>query len=100
MRKLLLSAFAAFLLTNLNVNAQVSISENFDSYNSGDLIVNTVPSTWSTWTGPYTANQDAPVSSEQANSGDNSLLLESQGTAGQIDVVMNFGEKLCPVKAS
>ncbi|MDG1298049.1 MAG: T9SS type A sorting domain-containing protein [Saprospiraceae bacterium] len=93
MRKLLLSTFAACLFANLNADAQVSFSENFDSYNSGDLIVNTVPSTWSTWTGPYTANQDAPVSSEQANSGENSLLLESQGTAGPIDVVMNFGEK-------
>ena len=93
MRKLLLSTIAVCSLIATNASAQFSMSENFDSFTDGDLIVNTDPGNWSTWTGPYTANQDAPISTEQANSGENSLLLESAGTAGPVDVVLNFGEK-------
>lgn len=93
MRKLLLSTVAACFVCSANISAQFSFSENFDSYSEGDLIVNTDPTNWSTWTPPYTANQDAPISTEQASSGANSLLLESDGIQGPVDVVLNFGEK-------
>jgi hypothetical protein len=93
MRKHLLLTVITCLAFSFSASAQFTYSEDFESFTAGDLIVNTDPDFWSTWTPPYTANQDAPVSNEQASSGDNSLLLESEGTAGPVDVVLNFGEK-------
>ena len=72
-------------------SAQVTFSENFDSFNPGDLIAASDNVNWTTWTNSPGSSEDAPISDEQAYSGTNSLKLE--GTQGPTDLVLLFGDK-------
>ncbi|MCB0703748.1 MAG: Omp28-related outer membrane protein [Saprospiraceae bacterium] len=88
-RRLLLVAIA-IATASWGLLAQTSFSDDFESYTPGDLIAQT-STTWTTWGGGGTAD-DAPVSSEQAFSGNNSLKLFSETTGGgPADVVLPFG---------
>lgn len=83
MRKTLLLAAGALAFSAMNAQT-VLLSENFDTYTSGDMI-GEVSDDFQTWAGG--AAEDTPVSDLQANSGANSLLVEANGA----DVVMNLG---------
>lgn len=75
------------------VQAQVTFFEDFESYIDGDLIAATNPS-WTTWSNAPGSAEDAPVSTEQAYSGVNSLkLYSSSSSGGPDDVVLPFGGK-------
>ena len=74
---------------------QVSVCENFDSYQNGDPVAQTL-SDWNTWgelmsgtTVPFI--DDANISSSLSNSGLNSLYLFSGVTQGTQDIVLPFG---------
>lgn len=92
MKKLLLLstllAWAGFMI------AQTNFSDDFEAYSPGDL-VGQASADWTTWSGAPGSAEDAPISNEQANSGSNSLLIQS-GTptaSGPVDVVLPFGGK-------
>lgn len=89
MKKMVLF-FAAVFMTSLAF-AQ-SFSDDFESYNSGDMLAAS-SNVWRTWTNVPTI--DAPISSDQAVSGSNSLHMFSQtATApGPMDLVLDFGGK-------
>lgn len=70
MRKILL--IAVFLLPFL-AKSQVIVSDDFDSYNVGDLIAASSPD-WTTWSGGV-AGEDAPVSDAQSFSSPNSIYI-------------------------
>ena len=74
---------------------QSSVCENFDSYQNGDPVAQTL-SDWNTWgelmngtTAPFT--DDANISNISSYSGSNSLYLFSGASQGAQDVVLPFG---------
>lgn len=68
-------------------------SDDFESYTDGDLIAAT-NSQWETWNNSPGSATDAPVSSAQAFSGNNSLLMEATSAAGgPADIILPFGQK-------
>ena len=74
---------------------QTSICENFDSYQNGDPVAQTL-SNWNTWgelmsgtTAPFA--DDANINSNLSYSGSNSLYLFSGATQGTQDIVLPFG---------
>ncbi|MCB0662437.1 MAG: thioredoxin family protein, partial [Saprospiraceae bacterium] len=92
MKKLLLLstllAWSGFMM------AQVSFSDDFDSYTVG-AYVGQSSADWTTWSGAPGSAEDALVSDEQASSGTNSVIIQS-GTPtsnGPIDLVLPFGGK-------
>jgi hypothetical protein len=91
MKKHLLLFLIFFLAGGLV--AQVSWSDDFESYSDGDLI-GVVSDDWTTWSGAAGGADDTEVSSEEAFSGVNSLKLTSfQSGGGPVDIVLPFGEK-------
>jgi hypothetical protein len=88
MKKPVLSLFALLLAISFT-SAQVSFSDDFESYSPGDLIAASSPN-WITWSG--LAAEDAPISSAQAYSGSNSLwLMNSNPGGGPVDILLPFG---------
>jgi len=74
---------------------QLSVCENFDSYQNGDPVAQTL-SDWNTWgelmsgtTAPFA--DDANINSSTSYSGSNSLYLFSGASQGAQDVVLPFG---------
>ena len=74
---------------------QTSICENFDSYQNGDPVAQTL-SNWNTWgelmsgtTAPFA--DDANINSSVSYSGSNSLYLFSGASQGAQDIVLPFG---------
>ena len=83
------------LLLFLNSNAQINVCENFDSYQNGDPVAQTLLD-WNTWgelmtgtTAPFI--DDANIDSSVSYSGSNSLYLFSGAIQGAQDVVLPFG---------
>jgi len=76
----------------LAVTAQVSFSDDFEAYNAGDLL-GASSDTWRTWGGQGGGADDAPINSDFANSGTNSLRLTAVGGGGPSDMVLPFGGK-------
>jgi hypothetical protein len=79
----------------LNSNAQINVCENFDSYQNGDPVAQTLLD-WNTWgelmsgtTAPFI--DDANIDSSVSSSGSNSLYLFSGAIQGAQDVVLPFG---------
>jgi hypothetical protein len=70
--------------------AQITIFEDFDSYQPGDDIVQVNPTYFQYWPGGSTGLQ---VSDVQAFSGTNSLYLYSNTGGGPADVIMDFQDK-------
>lgn len=70
-------------------NAQITIFEDFDSYQPGDDIVEVNPQVFEYWPG---GNTGIPISDEQAFSGTNSVYLAAPAGGSAQDVVMNFGD--------
>ncbi len=74
MKKILLSTLMIAFVA-VYAQAQVIISENFDSYASGDKIAQTAGSPWTTWSNAPGGGEDGTVSSKYASSGTNSLFI-------------------------
>ncbi|MFZ2897224.1 MAG: Omp28-related outer membrane protein [Saprospiraceae bacterium] len=92
MKNILLIPFTLVLFLG-TVNAQVTFFEDFESYSDGQFIAQ-ASSNWTTWSNAPGGPEDAPVSTEQAFSGANSLKLYSTSTGGgPDDVVLPFGDK-------
>ncbi len=89
MKKVLLFLFV-FAATGL-AYGQIMWSDDFESYNEGDMIAASSPD-WRTWQNSTAANADAPVTSDQAVSGKNSLhIFSATATAqGPMDVFLPF----------
>ena len=83
MRKILL--FTALLIPFL-ASSQVVVSDNFDSYNAGDLIAATSPN-WTTWSGGV-AGEDAPVSNAQSASSPNSIYIVDDASDADLILVL------------
>lgn len=89
MKKNLLFAFVFFWSFSL-AKAQINFFDDFESYNPGDMISASSPN-WSTWSGGV-PGEDAPISTDQAYSGNNSLKLQAGSPGGgPADVVLPFG---------
>ena len=70
-----------------------SFSDDFESYNTGDLIAAT-SDVWESWGSPGGGADDTGVSDEQAFSGTKSLRLEALAAGGgPTDIVLPFGGK-------
>lgn len=81
------------LLSAASLSAQVTFFDDFESYSDGQFIAQ-ASSIWTTWSNAPGGPEDAPVSTEQAFSGANSLKLFSSSTSGgPDDVVLPFGDK-------
>jgi hypothetical protein len=88
MRKILLLAIAGLPFM---AQAQTTIfSDNFESYNSGDLVAAN-SDVWTTWSGG-TAAEDATVSNAQATSGANSIHVTGSAGGGPTDLILPFPE--------
>lgn len=86
MKKILLSFFV--LVMAAGTYAQ-SITETFDLYTADMYVAEQNPLVWSTWSGSGAGTgEDAMVSTAQANSGANSMLLENAAT----DIVLPLGD--------
>ncbi len=82
---LFLACFLSFALAH----AQVTFFDDFESYTPGSTI-SASSSDWTTWSGGV-PNEDAPISTDQAYSGNNSLKLQAGSSAGgPADVVLPF----------
>ena len=69
-----------------------SFSDDFESYNVGDLIAAS-SSDWTTWTNSPGSAEDAPISDLQASSGTQSLYFSSNAAGGgPQDVILPFGD--------
>lgn len=91
MQKILLSF--SFLFSVVMVFAQTEFSDDFESYNDGDLIGAASPN-WTTWGNTPGGADDSEISSEEAYSGNLSLKMTSfTSTGGPADIVLPFGEK-------
>lgn len=78
----------AFALT---MSAQVSFSDDFEGYTSGAYIGPNSPD-WTTWSGNQGGSEDVQVTTNQANSGTQSIYFSSTSSSGgPQDVVLPFG---------
>ncbi len=92
MQKLYTILFFSLLIT-FGLQAQVSFSDNFDSYPAGTYL-GTNNSAWTTWSGKPGTNEDAKVTSDQSKSPDNSIYITATSNdGGPMDLVLPFGEK-------
>lgn len=92
MKRQLLSLVCLVAMATFSLNAQIAFDDDFETYSNGALIGQASP-IWDTWT-PGALNQDALVSSLQANSGDLSLrLFSNTAGGGPTDVILPFGGK-------
>jgi thiol-disulfide isomerase/thioredoxin len=78
--KLLIVAVAAVFCTN-SVFAQITIDQDFDALNAGEQVVAQGADQWTTWSNNPGSSEDPYVSDAQANSGSNSMLIETGNDA-------------------
>jgi hypothetical protein len=91
MKKQLQLIFSLMILT-CALHAQVQFSDDFESYNAGDLL-GASSDVWVTWGGPGGGGDDAAVVNDNANSGTNALRLTAVGAGGPSDMVLPFGDR-------
>ncbi|MCY7409354.1 MAG: T9SS type A sorting domain-containing protein [Chitinophagales bacterium] len=85
MKKMLLLLFFIFPFI---ASAQTIIIDDFESYAEGDLLAAN-SDVWTTWSGGIDA-EDAPISSDEASSGINSVHVV--GNVGPTDLILPFPE--------
>ena len=92
MQKLYTILFFSLMIT-FGLQAQVSFSDNFDSYPAGSYLgLNN--SAWTTWSGKPGTNEDAKITSDKSKSPDNSIhITAANNDGGPMDIVLPFGEK-------
>lgn len=70
----------------------VLISEDFDAYNNGQMLVATLGLPWATWSGSMA--EDVPLSNEQAASGTISARFNStSANGGPGDIILRLGNR-------
>ena len=62
--------------------AQVELTDNFDSYNLGDI--SSQASHWRTWSGVEGGDEDADVTDDEANSQPQSMVITGNGITDMI----------------
>ncbi|MBP7407238.1 MAG: T9SS type A sorting domain-containing protein [Flavobacteriales bacterium] len=92
MNKPLLFILAA-AMTGTASAQMILLNENFDSYNSGDLVAQTAGAPWNTWTQAPGGADDAPVSDEQAASGTMSMKVTGAAAGGPVDLILGLGNR-------
>ena len=86
----LLTPFVLFCLLFLNAQAQITFSDNFDSYTAGQKLGPQSPQ-WTTWSGTQGGADDINVSGTGAYSGSNCLYFTStSANGGPADIVLPF----------
>jgi len=81
----------AFVLATFSVQAQnreVVYEDDFESYNVGDYLAETIPTWWTTWSNTPGTAEDAVISDEEAESGLNAVKV-----SGTNDNVLKLGNK-------
>ena len=82
-----------FMIATYGLEAQVSFSDNFDSYPAGTYVGQN-NSKWTTWSGKPGTDEDAKVTSDKSKSPDNSVyIFSNSASGGPMDLVLPFGEK-------
>ena len=98
MKKVLLLFSLAFSFAMLQAQTVV-YSDNFDSYTAGQQLCSQNNTNWTTWSNTPGSAEDAYISTEQANSGNNSLKITgtndiiyrfSNQTSGVFDIDFNY----------
>ena len=98
MKKVLLLFSLAFSFAMLQAQTVV-YSDNFDSYTAGQQLCSQNNTNWTTWSNTPGSAEDAYISTEQANSGSNSLKITgnndiiyrfSNQTSGVFDIDFNY----------
>lgn len=92
MKNILLFAVILFF-GSTSIFAQI-FSDNFDSYTSGDYLVSSNPTDWSTWSGSAGGSpEDVKISDVQSASAPNSLHFSSTATnGGPTDIILRFAQ--------
>ena len=68
-------------------------TDDFESYTPGNLLVQTNPTDWDTWTGGGGGAEDVPISTTQAASGSNSIhFLSTVSGGGPDDIILRFAQ--------
>ncbi|HRO74111.1 MAG TPA: hypothetical protein PK611_10600, partial [Saprospiraceae bacterium] len=81
------------LAVSLGLQAQVTFSDNFDSY-PADSYLGINNSKWTTWSGKPGTDEDAKVTSDKSKSPNNSVYIFAKDNAGgPMDLVLPFGQK-------
>ena len=90
MKKLLLMGLG--IATSASLFSQI-FTDDFESYTPGNLLVQSNPSDWDTWSGGGGGAEDAPISTTQASSGSNSVhFLATSANGGPDDVILRFAQ--------
>ncbi|MCB0641071.1 MAG: Omp28-related outer membrane protein, partial [Phaeodactylibacter sp.] len=90
MKKQLLTLFA--VLVAFGLQAQESFSDDFETYQVGDLVAQTNPS-WTTWTNSPGSAEDVAVTDEDAYSGEKSIkFVAASANGGPTDLILPFGD--------
>ncbi len=85
-------ASSTLLLSQL-WSQSIIVSEDFETYTSGDLIAQSAGLPWSTWSVSPGSSEDAAVSNDQAFSGTNSLKIEGVAAGGPTDLILRLGDR-------
>ncbi len=90
MKKLYTLLLGLFVVGTLS--AQISFSDDFESYEVGAYVAAS-SSDWTTWTDSPGSSEDSQISDEQAASGTKSLkLVAGSAGGGPADVILKFGD--------
>lgn len=91
MQKLFTTVLFSFLVA-VGLQAQVSFSDNFDSY-PPDTYLGLNNNKWTTWSKLPGSDEDAKVTAEKSNSPNNSVyIFAKSNSGGPMDLVLPFGE--------
>ncbi len=98
MKRQLLFALAGSI--SALVSGQVILAEqNFDSFNSGDLVAQSCGLPWSTWSAAPGGAEDTPISDEQASSGTLSAKVSGAAAGGPTDLILRLGNRTSGIYA-
>lgn len=82
---------SGILISALAVNAQISFTDDFESYTVGQTLGPQSPD-WTTWSNADGGTEDVNVVNNDASSGTKSIYFSSSSASGgPSDVVLNFG---------
>lgn len=93
-----LNTMKKLLLMGLGIAVSASsfsqiFTDDFESYTPGNLLVQSNPTDWDTWSGGGGGAEDAPISTTQAASGSNSVhFLATSANGGPDDVILRFAQ--------
>jgi hypothetical protein len=81
------------IIFNSSANAQITFSDNFDSYTAGDFLCVANPK-WKTWDNKPGTATDTKIVDNKSASGANSIKIAStSATGGPTDIILPFGNR-------